>query len=92
VNVDGQPAPLESDRWAFRPDGTFAISSGGKEGSVGPYTRDPGETPGSLDLARPAAKGLPILVRARYRLAGDTLTVSVGHGPTGRPTWTRARG
>ena len=88
MNVDGQPVRLESDWRTFGRDGTWAIFSHGTERERGPVVWDSKGSPGTLDLARPAANGpanLPALARARYRLDGDTLTLSIGHGPTGRP-------
>jgi len=82
VTVGGRPSPPSSDRWAFRPDGTWAISAGGKELASGPLTGNAKLSPGTADLVD-AASGIVNL--CRYEVIGDTLTLSVGHCRAGRP-------
>jgi hypothetical protein len=82
VTVGVQPSTPGADRWAFRPDGTWAISTGGKEGVGGHYTRNPEGSPGTMDLMYETGR-TPDL--CRYRVDGDTLTLSVGHCRAGRP-------
>jgi len=82
VTVGGRPSPPSSDRWAFRPDGTWAISADGKELASGPLTGNPKRSPGTADLVD-AASGIVNL--CRYEVIGDTLTLSVGHCRAGRP-------
>jgi len=83
VTVGGNPSEPGSDSWVFRADGTWAISATGKPLDGGQFTWDPKGSPGTVDLASTGGPRPANL--CRYRLDGDTLVLSVGHGPGVRP-------
>ena len=83
VTVGLRPAEPGADRWVFRADGTYAIQTGGKPADKGDATGDLGRSVGTLDLATRSA-ALPVNL-CRFRIDGDTLTMSVGHDPGVRP-------
>ena len=91
LTVGGRPAATGTDRFAFRADGTWALSTAGVESAGGRFTRDPGGAAGTIDLMDGRPGWEPNL--CRYRVDADTLILAVGHSrPGGRPGWTRAPG
>ena len=83
VSVGGRPASLGSDRWVFRADGTMSLLSQGKVIDARDYTLGERAPVRTLDLVQNAGRGQAD--PARYRIDGDTLTLSVGHRAGGRP-------
>jgi hypothetical protein len=85
VTVGGRPSEAGADRWRFEADGTWAILSEGKPLDGGPFKRD-ANGKGTIDLTdkRGATTNL-----CRYKLDGDSLVLSVGHGRADRPEDTK---
>jgi uncharacterized protein (TIGR03067 family) len=84
-SIGGRPPLPETDPnlWTFAADGTWSISVRGNVIQSGPFTRDVDADPAALDLADAAAGRMTNL--CRFRIVGDTMTLSVGHDKAGRP-------
>jgi uncharacterized protein (TIGR03067 family) len=82
VTVSGRPTEAGTDRWEFRPDGSWAMSNRGQPAAAGTFTQDPKASPATLDLTD-STNGQTNL--CRYQVDGDTLTLSVSHDPANRP-------
>jgi uncharacterized protein (TIGR03067 family) len=82
VTVSGKPTAAGTDRWEFRADGTWAMSNKGQPVATGTYTQDPKAAPPTADLVHTANEQMSL---CRYRVDGETLTLSVGHDLAARP-------
>lgn len=83
LTVHGNPSEPGSAQWVFGADGTWARTVRGKVVISGSFTWDSKESPGTMDLVRGSGGGPADL--CRYRLDGDTLTLSFGHDLSVRP-------
>jgi uncharacterized protein (TIGR03067 family) len=82
-NVNGRVIEPGSDRWVFNADGTQSIYGQGQLLQSATYSFGPRAAARTLDLVADA--GGRHTNRCLYRIDGDTMTLSVGHGQFGRP-------
>jgi uncharacterized protein (TIGR03067 family) len=83
VTVNGRPVRPGSDQWVFRADRTWDMWARGVPVGGGSFAWDPKGSPGTVDLTSTVNSGPADL--CRFRVDGDTLTLSVGHDSTVRP-------
>ncbi len=83
VNVSGMATQPGSDKWTFNADGTRSIHSAGKEIHSSRFEIGAKDAANCLDfLATGNAQPTHL---CRYKIEGDTLTLTVGHDKTIRP-------
>ena len=80
---DGKPDATDGYRYVFAAGGEWAVYRGGRRVTDGgaTYAADPTRDPAELDLKLKPALQTGQVLKAIYRIEGDTLTICLTGGP-----------